>query len=333
MGPAGQMDPQELAQKILEETQSHMQAVESLQKANIRGKTLGGAEGREDAHARQPSMSTPTTPTYTPTGGARRFQPSETSAFSRPPSRASLRACSSPLSVSKHLSPLSTSVSTPPPTRPKPPSRSSSLQKISSGYNSPANSSPSLSLPVKEKSSPLPAVSPDVLKLKHPSSPYRSHISPSRSPADSAPSPALSYSSTGSVSASSSPVNTPELNQSKQNNKVQAIHDLKTFWANASQKQEVPCPARLLRGGHKKMSTVQKDVLGLLNLSPRHESVRENEAHNADDRPNGHQKQEAKPSPAAPSSLSTNSKGGLRLPSGNGYKFLSSGQFFPSSKC
>ncbi|KAM4527799.1 tetratricopeptide repeat protein 28 isoform 2-T2 [Odontesthes bonariensis] len=333
MGPAGQMDPQELAQKILEETQSHMQAVESLQKANIRGKTIGGAEGREDAHTRQPSMSTPTTPTYTPTGGAQRFQPSETSAFSRPPSRASLRACSSPLSVSKHLSPLSASVSTPPPIRPKPPSRSSSLQKISSGYNSPANSSPSLSLPVKEKSSPLPVVSPDVLKLKHSSSPFRSHISPSRSPADSAPSPALSYSSTGSVSASSSPAHTPELNRSKQNNKVQAIHDLKTFWANASQKQEVPCPARLLRGGHKKMSTVQKDVLGLLNLSPQHESVRENEGHNADERPNGHQKQEAKPPPAAPSSLSANSKGGLRLPSGNGYKFLSSGQFFPSSKC
>lgn len=317
-----------------------MQAVESLQKANIRGKTLRGSEGREEAQARQPSLSTPTTPTLTPSGGARGFQPSETSAFSRPPSRASLKACSSPLSLSSHLSPLSASVSTPPPTRPKPPSRSSSLQKISSGYNSPAHSSPSLSLSVKEQGSPFSTASPDVhaqaeLKLKYPTSPYTAHISPSRSPADSAPSPALSYSSTGSVSASSSPANTPELNQSKQDNKVQAIHNLKTFWANASQKHEVPCPASLLRGGNKKMSTVQKDVLGLLNLSPRHESLSKNveapEDQKSSSRTNGHQKLEAKPPP--PPNAPPNSKGGIRLPSGNGYKFLSPGHFFPSSKC
>ncbi|XP_033502464.2 tetratricopeptide repeat protein 28 [Epinephelus lanceolatus] len=333
--PAGQLDPQELAQKILEETQSHMQAVESLQKAN-RGKKPRGTEGREEARVRQPSLSTPSTPTLTPSGGARGFQPSETSAFSRPPSRASLKACSSPLSLSCHLSPLSTSVSTPPPTRPKPPSRSSSLQKISSGYNSPAHSSPSLSLAVKEHSSPFPAVSSDVhvqaqLKLKYPTSPYTAHISPSHSPADSAPSPALSYSSTGSVSASSSPANTPELSQSKRDNKVQAIHNLKTFWSNPSQKHEVPCPASLLRGGNKKMSTVQKDVLGLLNLSPRHDSVCKNGdgSEDAGDRPNSHQKLEAKPPPPPPS----NSKGGIKLPSGNGYKFLSPGHFFPSSKC
>ncbi|XP_040915141.1 tetratricopeptide repeat protein 28 [Toxotes jaculatrix] len=342
MGPAGQMDPQELAQKILEETQSHMQAVESLQKANIRGKTLKGPERREEAHTGQPSLSTPTTPTLTPTGGARGFQPSETSAFSRPPSRASLKACSSPLSLPNHLSPLSTSVSTPPPTRPKPPSRSSSLQKISSGYNSPAHSSSSLSLSVKEQGSPFPTASPDVhaqaqLKLKYPTSPYAAHISPSHSPADSAPSPALSYSSTGSVSASSSPANTPEQNQSKQDNKVQAIHSLKTFWANASQRHEVPCPASLLRGGSKKMSTVQKDVLGLLNLSPKHEALSKNlegsEGQNTDNRPNGHQKLEAKPPPPPSSNVPTNSKGGIKLPSGNGYKFLSPGHFFPSSKC
>ncbi|TKS84970.1 Tetratricopeptide repeat protein 28 [Collichthys lucidus] len=319
--PAGQLDPQELAQKILEETQSHMQAVESLQKANIRG--------RQEAHGQQTSLSTPATPTLTPAGGARGFQPSETSAFSRPPSRASLKACSSPLSFPSHLSPVSTSVSTPPPTRPKPPSRSSSLQKISSGYNSPAHSSPSLSLSVKEQASP------DVhsqIKLKYPTSPYTAHISPSHSPAGSAPSPSLSYSSTGSVSASSSPANTPELNQSRHDNKVQAIHNLKTFWANASQKHDVPCPASLLRGGNKKMSTVQKDVLGLLNLSPRHEPASKNgelpEERNTDDRPNGHQKLEAKPPPPP-----TNSKGGIKLPSGNGYKFLSPGHFFPSSKC
>ncbi|KAF3849226.1 hypothetical protein F7725_015723 [Dissostichus mawsoni] len=302
MGPAGQLDPQELAQKILEETQVHMQAVESLQKANIRGKTLRGPEGGEEAHARQHSMSTPTTPTLT--GATRGFQPSETSAFSRPPSRASLKACSSPLSPSGQFSPLSASVSTPPPTRPKPPSRSSSLQKISSGYNSPAHSSPSLSLSVKEQGSPFHTNSPDVhvqaqLKLKYPTSPYTTHISPSHSPAGSAPSPALSYSSTGSVSASSSPANTPEPNQPKRDHKVQAIHNLKTFWANAGQKQEGPYPASLLRGGNTKMSTVQKDVLGLLNLSPRHESVSKNlegsEDHNTGERPNGHQKLEAKP--------------------------------------
>uniref|UniRef100_A0A8D0D4F0 Tetratricopeptide repeat protein 28 n=1 Tax=Sander lucioperca TaxID=283035 RepID=A0A8D0D4F0_SANLU len=251
--PVGQLDPQELAQKILEETQSHMQAVESLQKANIRGKTVRGPAGREEA-------------------------------------------CSSPLSLSSHLSPLSTS-----------------------GW-------------------PFPAVSPDVharaqLKLKYPPSPYTAHISPSHSPADSAPSPAFSYSSTGSVSASSSPANTPELNQPKRDNKVQTIHNLKTFWANAGQKHEVPCPASLLRGGNKKMSTVQKDVLGLLNLSPRHESVSKNvEAsgdHNTGDRQNDHQTLEAKPPPPP----SSNSKGGIKVPAGNGYKFLSPGHFFPSSKC
>ncbi|KAK2818581.1 hypothetical protein Q5P01_024142 [Channa striata] len=322
-GPAGQMDPQELAQKILEETQSHMQAVENLQKVNIRGKMPRAPEGREEPRASQPSLSTPTTPTLTPAGGARGFQPSETSAFSRPPSRTSVKASSSPLSLSSPLSPLSPSK--PPALQPKPPSRSSSLQKVSSGYNSPAQSSPSLSLSVKADV-PVQAQ----LKLKRPTSPYTSHVSPSRSPAGSAPSPALSYSSTGSVSASSSPASTPKPNQ---DNKVQAIHNLKAFWASTSQRHEVPCAASLLRGGNKKMSTVQKDVLGLLNLSPRHEPVSKNaegpEDHNTDDRPNGQPKLQAPSSPNLP----TNSKGGIRLPSGNGYKFLSPGHFFPSSKC
>lgn len=318
-----------------------MQAVESLQKANIR--TLKGSEGREEAQSRQPSLSTPTTPTLTPARGARGFQPSETSAFSRPPSRASLKTCPSPVSLSCHLSPLSPSVSTPPATRPKPPSRSSSLQKISSGYSSPAQSSPSLSLSAKDQGSPLSAVSPDVnlqpqLKLRYPASPHTSHISPSHSPAESAPSPPLSYSSAGSVSASSSPANTPELSCSKHNSsKVQEIHDLKTFWANVGQRHEAPCPAALLRGGNKKMSTVQKDVLGLLNLSPRHASVSKSveglEERNAGGRPNGHQKLEGKPPPSPSSKVPTNSKGGVRTPAGNGYKFLSPGHFFPSSKC
>lgn len=331
--PAGQLDPQELAQKILEETQSHMQAVENLQKANVRGKTTRGQEGREEAQARQPSLSTPTTPTLT--GAARGFQPSKTSAFSRPPSRASLKTRSSPLSLSSQLSPLSSSASTPPPVRPKPPSRSSSLQKISSGYTSPARSSPSSSLSVRQPTAP-----PDgnvQIKLKYPSSPYTAHISPSRSPADCAPSPALSYSSAGSASASSSPANTPESNQSKQGDKVQAIHNLKTFWANSGQKHDPPSPASLLRSGNIKMSTVQKDVLGLLNLSPRHESAGasedRSEGNNAGSRPRAHQTLEASAAQSPSSSTAPNSKGSFRFPSENGYKSHSPGHFFPSSKC
>ncbi|KAM3600414.1 uncharacterized protein V6R79_023063 [Siganus canaliculatus] len=311
--PAGQLDPQVLAQKILEETQSHMQAVETLQKAHPRG-------------VRPPALSTPSTPTLSPSGGARGFQPSETSAFSRPPSRASLKTRSSPLALCSPLSPLS--VSTPPPTRPKPPSRCSSLQKLS-----PASSSPSTSClpPAAASAASSDLNSPAAqLKLKYPTSPYASHISPSHSPA-------LSYSSTGSVSASSSPADTPDPSRAKQD-KVQAVHNLKTFWANVGQKQEGPCPASLLRGGTNKMSTVQKDVLGLLNLSPRHESASKpgpgSEDQDAGDRASAHQKPQAKPPPPPPPARTPrNSKGGLRLPSGNGYKFLSPGHFFPSSKC
>lgn len=72
------------------------------------------------------------------------------------------------------------------------------------------------------------------------------------------------------------------------------------------------------------MSTVQKDVLGLLNLSPGHKSEGP-ERLSTHDPPNGHPELEARPSdpPTNP----------IRLPSGNGYKFLSPGRFFPSSKC
>lgn len=329
--PAGQLDPQELAQKILEETQSHMQAVENLHKANVRGETARGQEGREEAQARQPSLSTPTTPTLS--GAARGFQPSKTSAFSRPPSRASLKTRSSPLSLSSQLSPLSSSASTPPSVRPKPPSRSSSLQKLSSGYTSPARSSPSSSLSVKQPTAP-----PDgnvQIKLKYPSSPYTAHISPSRSPANCAPSPALSYSSAGSASASasSSPANTPESSQSKQGDKVQAIHNLKTFWANSGQKHDPPSPASLLRSGNKKMSTVQKDVLGLLNLSPRHESVGVSEDRSDGNNTGSRSRLEARATQSPSSSIAPNSKGSFRFPSENGYKSHSPGHFFPSSKC
>ncbi|KAF7648124.1 hypothetical protein LDENG_00161580, partial [Lucifuga dentata] len=295
--PAGPMDPQELAHKILQETQSHMQAVENLQKANTRGRKT---------------------------------------AFSRPSSRASLKASSSPLSLSVNVPPLSTSLSTLPPTRPKPPSRSSSLQKIGS-----AQSSPSLS--VKNQGSLPPSSLFDLqaqLRLKYSTSPHITHISPSRSssnisispvrgnpsPAGSASSPALSYSSTGSVSACSSPANTPEPSQSS---KTQPSHSLKTFWA--SQKHEAPSPASLLRGGNKKMSMVQKDVLGLLNLSPI-KNAEGSQDLSSDSRPNGHQKLDAKPPPSPSSNPPTHSKH-IRLPSGNGYNFLSAGHFFPSSKC
>lgn len=317
--PAGHMDPQELAQKILEETQSHMQAVESLQKANAR--TSRGGDAR--------SLSTPTTPNMTPARGARGFQPSETSAFSRPPSRASLKTCPSPVSLSRHLSPLSPSTSTPPPpTRPKPPSRSSSLQKISSSYSSPVPSSPFSSLSATDQGSPL--------KLKHQASPHASCISPARSPTGAAPSPALSYSSAGSVSASLSPVDTPEMSRSKHDGEMQGIHRLKTFWSNAGQRHEAPSPAALLGGGNKKMSTVQRDVLGLLNLSPRHTSSRHGfQEQDTDGQQNGHQKLKTmSPSlPSPSSSRSTNSKGEVQIPAGNGYKFHSPGHFFPSSKC
>lgn len=326
--PAGQLDPQELAQKILEETQSHMQAVENLQKANAHGKTTRAHEDREEVQARQPSLSTPTTPTLT--GAARGFQPSKTSAFSRPPSRASLKTRSSPLSLSSQLSAVPPSASTPPSVRPKPPSRSSSLQKITPGHSSPARSPPSSSLSVRQPTAP-----PDgnaQIKLKYPSSPYTAHISPSHSPADCAPSPALSYSSAGSASASSSPANTPESGQSKQSDKVQAIHNLKTFWANSVQKHDPPSPASLLRSGNKKMSTVQKDVLGLLNLSPRHESTGEDRSEGSG-RPRGHQTLEARATQSPTSNAAPNSKGSFRFPSENGYKSHSPGHFFPSSKC
>ncbi|CAN9504591.1 unnamed protein product [Ophioblennius macclurei] len=302
-GPVGRLDPQELVQKILEETQSHMQAVESLQKANVTGKTLRGPEGGQEVHAS--SLSTPTTPRLTPTCGARGFQPSKTSAFSRPPSRASLKARSSP------LSPHSASVSTPPPTRPKPPSRSSSLQKINL----------SCSGSIKEQVPPQTPVSsegPLQVKLKHPSSPFTPHTSPTSS-ANSIPSPTLSYSSSCPVQST-----TPQLDS-----RVQTVHNLKTFWTNVGQRQEGPSPAEFLRGGNKKISTVQKDVLGLLSLSSGHESV----SRDLED-PEDHQTLEAKPPPPhSPAGVSKASKEDIRPPSGNGYKFHSTGRFLPSSKC
>uniref|UniRef100_A0A4W4DN26 Tetratricopeptide repeat protein 28 n=1 Tax=Electrophorus electricus TaxID=8005 RepID=A0A4W4DN26_ELEEL len=320
--PAGTpLDPQELAQKILEETHSHMRAVETLQRS------AGHAAGSEGVRAGDAP---------TPTGGSA-FRSSETSAFSRPSSRASVKAQSSPL-----------------PARPKPPSRTSSLQKISSGYNSPATSETSL----KDGSQPSPTSDSHAqFKLKYPSSPYSGHISRSpsnvspssghQSPAGSAPSPVLSYSSTGSTR--SSPADAPDLDRLRLaaiDEKVQAIHNLKTFWANAAQQQHSG-PVRALRTGGSKISPAQRDVLGLLNLSPRHGSGQNLPGHELQEMglqslerssknpPNGHRKIDPKtvaPSPTASTGSSPGSHP-IRLPSGNGYKFLSPGRFFPSSKC
>ncbi|KAG5835105.1 hypothetical protein ANANG_G00268590 [Anguilla anguilla] len=207
------LDPQELAKKILEETQSHLRAVESLQRASSEGG--GGIWGA-----------------CTPTGGSA-FRSSETSAFSRPQSSTSMRGQSSPLSV-----------------RPKPPSRTSSLQKVSSGYNSPATSDTSL----KEGGHPSPTPTLDGhahFKLKYPSSPYSGHIS--RSP--------------------SNPGRRPDIDRLKRaaiDEKVQAIHNLKTFWANAAaaqQHQQHSGPVRALRPGQRGTGTAGRDVLNLLNLS------------------------------------------------------------------
>ncbi|XP_068430413.1 tetratricopeptide repeat protein 28 [Clinocottus analis] len=283
--PTGQLDPQELAQKILEETQSHMRAVDSLQKAGS-GRT--GPAAAAASRGASSSRSTPTTPSSpTSCGGARGFQSSESSAFSRPPSRAGLKpaSSSSPLSLGAQPSSLSSV-----PTRPKPPSRCSSLQRV----GGPAPSSPA-------SSSSSPA--------RYCTSPYASHILPSRSPADSAPSPALSCSSAGSASTSNSPADAPERDR-----RVQAVHDLKTFWASGTgQKHELPL------GGGARMSTVQRDVLGLLNLSPRHQTVGMDAEGPRGRGPEGQR-------PPAP-------KGGIKRASGNGFKFLSPGHFFPSSKC
>ncbi|XP_052314176.1 tetratricopeptide repeat protein 28-like isoform X1 [Oncorhynchus keta] len=368
--PPTPLDPQELASRILSETQSHMQAVESLQRGRTGRAGNGGGEEGLRGPERRPSC---TSARLTPAAGGLGFRSSETSAFSRPSSRASLQARASPLSPLP--SPLSTPLLS---TRSKPPSRSSSLQKISSGYNSPTLSSRSPSLSFSHPN-PSPSRTPDPhiqaqLRHKYPSSPYTPHISHSPnsisispssghpSPVGSfpslaaspvlslAPSPALSFSSTGSTSARSSPAETPDLGRLKRaglvDERVQAIHNLKTFWSNATQRQEVPGPGRVLRGGGKKMSTVQKDVLGLLHLSPRHGSTNQNQdtegPQSPTNLPDGHKKLVSKPAVVLPPHTATDSfLGGspgapphpVRLPSGKGFKFPSPGKFFPSSKC
>lgn len=324
------LNPQELAQKILEETQSHLIAVERLQRSGSQMSKNNSEDGDSAA------------------AGASVFRSSETSAFSRPMSS----------SQRSHNSPVTT--------KPKPPTRSSSLQKVSSGYNSPTISE----ISNKEGTSPhsgQPSPSSDShglltehahFKLKYPSSPYSSHISKSprnvspcsghQSPVGSTPSPALSYSSAGS--ARSSPADAPDLDKLKMaaiDEKVQAIHNLKMFWQSTP--QHSTGPMKIFRGAPGTM-TSKRDVLSLLNLSPRHSkdentdklelkelSHQQHLASPQKNPPNGHRHPEATNVVTSPHSPSSNSTPGtvrpLRLPSGNGYKFLSPGRFFPSSKC
>ncbi|XP_051682601.2 tetratricopeptide repeat protein 28 isoform X2 [Oryctolagus cuniculus] len=308
------LEPQELAQKILEETHSHLMAVERLQRGGQAGKGLGAEDARPAP------------------GGAAVFRASETSAFSRP--------------VLSHQKNQASPVTG----RPKPPARSSSLPKVSSGYSSPAASEASVKdSPSQHSGRPSPGsdsqaslAEQPLFKLKYPSSPYSAHISKSpssghQSPAGSAPSPALSYSSAGS--ARSSPADAPDIDKLKMaaiDEKVQAVHNLKMFWQSAP--QHSPGPMKLFRGTPGTM-TSKRDVLSLLNLSPRHNkkeegadklelqelSTQQRDGAPPQAPPNGHWR----PEPAGPASAARP----LRLPSGNGYKFLSPGRFFPSSKC
>ncbi|KAL8179961.1 UNVERIFIED_CONTAM: hypothetical protein K2H54_001066 [Gekko kuhli] len=315
------LDPQELAQKILEETQSHLLAVEHLQRSSG-----------------QLSKSSSLDNGASPLAGASSFRSSETSAFSRP------------LWSSHKGQPSPTSA------KPKPPTRSSSLQKVSSGYSSPATSEASTKEgtgPHSNQPSPASDSHGPLFRLKYPSSPYSTHISKSprnispssghHSPAGSTPSPALSYSSASS--ARSSPADAPALDKLKMatiDEKVQAIHNLKMFWQNSPQSSAGPM--KLLRSTSGR-AAARRDVLSLLNLSPRHSkddapdkmelkalSAPPPQASSQKNPQNGHRR----PDPSQPA-LPTGTAGAghhpLRLPSGNGYKFLSPGRFFPSSKC
>ncbi|XP_075390881.1 tetratricopeptide repeat protein 28 isoform X3 [Tenrec ecaudatus] len=296
-GPS--LDPQELARKVLEETQSHLLAVERLQRS-----------GGPPSTTHHPDEGGPAGP-----GGTTVFRASETSAFSRP--------------VLTHQSPVTV--------KPKPPARSSSLPKVSSGPSSPSETpGPDAAPPLSDQ--PL-------FKLKYPSSPYSAHIaksprntSPSsghQSPAGSTPSPALSYSSAGS--ARSSPADAPEADRRKAttvDEKVQAIHNLKMFWQSSPRLPSGPAAAR-------------RDVLSLLNLSPRHSkkaseedrlelkdlSLQQHAKAQAGPPPNGHWRPQTTRLSTLPLATTTPPTRPLRLPSANGYKFLPPGRVFPSSKC
>lgn len=315
------LDPQELAQKILEETQSHLLAVEHLQRSSSSPLTK--------SHSLDNGASS--------LAGASSFRSSETSAFSRP------------LWSSHKGQPSPTSV------KPKPPTRSSSLQKVSSGYSSPTASEASTKESTGQHSG-QPSPSSDsqgpLFRLKYPSSPYSTHISKSprnispssghHSPAGSTPSPALSYSSASS--ARSSPADAPALDKLKMaaiDEKVQAVHNLKMLWQSSP--PSATGPVKILRTSLGR-AAARRDVLSLLNLSPRHSkddtadkmelkdlSAPQPQPSSQKTPQNGHRRPD--PTQPAPPASTSGSGHSLRLPSGNGYKFLSPGRFFPSSKC
>ncbi|XP_077353544.1 tetratricopeptide repeat protein 28 isoform X2 [Festucalex cinctus] len=277
--PAGQPDPQELARKILEETQGHTRLVESLQRA----------PGRR-------CLSTPTTPILS--RGARSFQPSETSAFSRPPSRTGLTAVP--------LSPLA----------PGPPCRSSSLQKLA-----PSSSPKLLNVPGKESRRKPSTGSESHLKplpqgesyLRPPSKGSRlktsldteSRLKPFGAESQFEPSPGMK--SQLKASAGSKSHLKPDLPPSPI-----SVPRSKSF--KAARQHEGAAPASLLPGN--RMSTVRKDVLGLLDLSPRREPGESRDHLRTVDT-------------KAPTTAAKSSKRS-KFPAG--FKFLA-GHFSPSSKC
>ncbi|XP_036027518.1 tetratricopeptide repeat protein 28 isoform X1 [Onychomys torridus] len=311
------LDPQELAQRILEETKSHLLAVERLQRS---GGPAGKGPDREEGMVAAPNSTTV-------------FRASETSAFSKPV-LSHQRSQLSPLTI-----------------KPQPPARSSSLPKVSSPATSEVSgkdslSSPSSSRPSPGRDTPASPADPPLFRLKYPSSPYSAHISKSprntspgsghQSPACSAPSPALSYSSAGS--ARSSPADAPD-------EKVQAVHSLKMLWQSAPQPPRGP--RKICRGAPGAL-TSKRDVLSLLNLSPRHSKdeggadrleLKELPVQRRDEVPpkvptNGHWYMETAALTTTSGGLSTTAATRpLRLPLANGYKFLSPGRLFPSSKC
>eukprot|EP00062_Callorhinchus_milii_P024076 gi/632983597/ref/XP_007908725.1/ PREDICTED: tetratricopeptide repeat protein 28 [Callorhinchus milii] len=304
------LDPQELAKKILEETQSHLLAVERLYQ--------GGGEAQPGS----PAQTHCTT-----------FKSSDSSAFRRPQQLLPGQKAPSPGN-----------------TKPKPPTRSCSLQQVGSGcsptpgLSDTSQTSASCSPVLDSRQSPGSSSDQPAIRLKYPSSPYSAHISRSpssgqQSPADSNPSPALSYSSAGS--ARSSPADTPDLNRLKLtaiDEKVKAVHNLKTLWTSPGHGP--------LRGLKPKPPLVPSkgDALSYLNLSP----ARRDKGGKGD-------RFELKEFPKLPGSDKRvqNGRGDCskaagvpetrsppqtqhqppRLPSGNGYKFLSPRKFFPTSKC
>lgn len=310
------LDPQELAQRILEETKSHLLAVERLQRS---GGPAGKGSEREEGVVAAPNSTTV-------------FRASETSAFSKPV-LSHQRSQLSPLTI-----------------KPQPPARSSSLPKVSSPATSELSgkdslSSPSSSRPSPGRDTPASPADPPLFRLKYPSSPYSAHISKSprnispgsghQSPACSAPSPALSYSSAGS--ARSSPADAPD-------EKVQAVHSLKMLWQSAPQPPRGP--RKICRGAPGAL-TSKRDVLSLLNLSPRHSKdeggadrleLKELPVQRRDEVPpkvptNGHWCTETAALTTSGGLGTTAAARPLRLPLANGYKFLSPGRLFPSSKC